>query len=155
MKCNCESSYCEHIHGAPHGMCRNDADGTVRMEYVGVICAECAASVTVHGGSEYLTYRKDVPSWEQARMWLNDTDLSLNPTAYVNGVLYVLDYGDGNTLERMPWGERLAGPVFVWKAAYDPDYVAPPHVSEAAYEYLTVSDEVQRLETAAGWDRNP
>lgn len=81
--------------------------------------------------------------------------LAGNPHAKVNGVEYVLDYGEGHTVERMPWGFTEYGPVWVWRAVCDLDYTAPQHVADAAYEWLAEADEVARLEAAAGWDPNP
>lgn len=41
--CNCESSYCSHTHEGDT-RCGNVADGSIRMEYVGTVCADCAST---------------------------------------------------------------------------------------------------------------
>lgn len=79
-----------------------------------------------------------------------------NPHVVLNGVEYVLDYGEGvvfshNTLGGVPVYE----PIYVWKAWMELNYTAPRHVSEALYERLALSEEVAALESAAGWDPNP
>jgi hypothetical protein len=77
--------------------------------------------------------------------------LASNPHATVNGVVYVLDYGEGFGLELTPWGTKESCPVFVWRAAADLDYTAPPHVADAAFEALALADIAERAERIAGW----
>lgn len=59
MRCNCECGYCPHHHGDKADImdalpCANLADGTIRMDYVGVVCADCATVAEATGGGDYI-----------------------------------------------------------------------------------------------------
>lgn len=77
--------------------------------------------------------------------------LSNAPTAYVNGVTYVLDYGEGWSVERTLWGTVETCPVWVWRARAALDYTAPPHVSDACFANYALGEEMRQAERAAGW----
>lgn len=56
MKCNCESSYC--VHHNPDddtcAPCTREADGTLRMDYVGIVCETCANVTRLTGAPDLI-----------------------------------------------------------------------------------------------------
>jgi hypothetical protein len=75
-----------------------------------------------------------------------------NPDVYLNGVRYVLDYGEGSTFSHFTLGGvPVYEPIYVWKCWEWLEYTAPAHVAAKLDERFELGEIMRAAERAAGW----